>query len=96
VRNGTTYTYRSVTLTSYTGGEEGNNDVLSPFGPLKAGLTTWQRTDRDHQLTELLNSLEKQVEILTNRSLKVLNISLTGTTHLVTPTDIFYEGAGTE
>jgi hypothetical protein len=96
VRNGTTYTYRSVTLTSYTGGEEGNNDVLSPFGPLKAGLTTWQRTDRDHQLTELLNSLEKQVEILTNKSLKVLNISLTGTTHLVLPKNTSYEGAGTE
>jgi hypothetical protein len=77
--------YRSVTLTSYTSGESENKPVSSPFGPVRAGLTTTQRTNKVHQLTELLNYLEKQVEILENKSLKVLSTSLTDTTHLVEP-----------
>jgi hypothetical protein len=80
-----TYVYQSVTLTSYTNGEEGNKPVSSPFGPVRAGLTTMQRTDTDHQLTELLNYLEKQVETLESKSLKVLSTFLTGTQHLVKP-----------
>ena len=80
-----TYVYRSVTLTSYTNGESVSKPVLSPFGPVKAGLTTTQRTSKVHQLTELLNYLEKQVEILENKSLKVLSTFLTDTTHLVEP-----------
>jgi len=80
-----TYVYRSVTLTSYTSGESENKPVLSPFGPVRAGLTTTQRTNKVHQLSELLNYLEKQVEILENKSLKVLSTSLTDTTHLVEP-----------
>jgi hypothetical protein len=80
-----TYVYRSVTLTSYTSGESESKPVLSPFGPVRAGLTTTQRTNKVHQLSELLNYLEKQVEILENKSLKVLSTSLTDTTHLVEP-----------
>jgi hypothetical protein len=80
-----TYVYRSVTLTSYTSGESENKPVSSPFGPVRAGLTTTQRTNKVHQLSELLNYLEKQVEILENKSLKVLSTSLTDTTHLVEP-----------
>jgi hypothetical protein len=68
-----TYVYQSVTLTSYTSGGESNKPVSSPFGPVKAGLTTTQRTNTVHQLTELLNYLEKQVEILESKSLKVLS-----------------------
>jgi hypothetical protein len=80
-----TYVYRNVTLTSYTSGESESKPALSPFGPVRAGLTTTQRTNKVHQLTELLNYLEKQVEILENKSLKVLSTSLTDTTHLVEP-----------
>lgn len=36
--------------------------VPSPYGPVRAGLTTSQRTNRDLQLSELLNSLEREVE----------------------------------
>ena len=80
-----TYVYRSVTLTSYTTGEGENPSASSPFGPVKAGLITSQRTDKEVQLLELLNSLEKKVEILVSKSSKVLDISLAGTTHLVEP-----------
>lgn len=67
-----TYVYRSVTLTSYTGGENGSKPVLSPFGPVRAGLTT-RRTIPDLVLTELLSYLEKESSILENRLSVVLN-----------------------
>jgi hypothetical protein len=67
-----TYVYRSVTLTSYTGGGEGSKPVLSPFGPVKADMTT-KRTIPDLVLTELLSYLEKQSLILENKLSAVLN-----------------------
>ena len=80
-----TYVYRSVTLTSYTTGEGENKSASSPYGPVKAGLITSQRTDKEVQLLELLNSLERKVETLVSKSSKVLDISLRDTTHLVEP-----------
>lgn len=91
-----TYVYRSVTLTSYTNGESVSKPALSPFGPVRAGLTTTQRTNKVHQLSELLSYLEKQVEILENKSSKVLSISLTDTTHLVEPNDSTTDETGTK
>jgi hypothetical protein len=44
--------------------------ALSPYGPVKAGLTTSQIT-LDQQLTELLNCLENVVETLNYRSFTV-------------------------
>ena len=67
-----TYAYPSVTLTSYTGGGESSKPVLSPFGPVRVGMTT-KRTIPDLVLTELLSYLEKQSQILENRLLAVLN-----------------------
>lgn len=72
-----TYVYRSVTLTSYTNGESVSRNALSPFGPVRAGLTTTpvQGTGKAEslaQLTELLNYLEREVQILENKSSKVL------------------------
>ena len=67
-----TYTYPSVTLTSYTGGGESSKPVLSPFGPVKAGMTT-KRTIPDLVLSELLSYLEKQSQILENKLSAVLN-----------------------
>jgi hypothetical protein len=43
------------------------SNALSPFGPVKAGLTTWQTTN-DPVLTELLNSLEREVASLVSKS----------------------------
>ena len=42
----------------------------SPYGPVKAGLTTSQIT-QDQRLTELLNSLENEVENLNYKSFTV-------------------------
>jgi hypothetical protein len=67
-----TYAYPNVTLTSYTGGEKSSKPVLSPFGPVRAGMTT-KRTIPDLVLSELLSYLEKQSQILENRLSAVLN-----------------------
>jgi hypothetical protein len=53
------------------------SDVSSPYGPVKAGLTT-SRTTLNQQLTELLNSLENVVDNLNYKSFTVydtLNIA---------------------
>ena len=42
----------------------------SPYGPVRAGLTTSQIT-QDQRLTELLNSLESEVEKLKYKSFTV-------------------------
>ncbi len=67
-----TYVYQSVTLTSYTGGGESSKPVLSPFGPVRAGLTT-RRTIPDLVLTELLSYLEKESKILESKLSVALN-----------------------
>ena len=47
--------------------------ALSPYGPVRAGLTTLQRTDKDRQLTELLSSLENAVADLNSKSYTALD-----------------------
>ena len=53
-------------------GESGN--ALSPFGPVRAGLTTMQRTKEDQVLTELLSSLERKITEANIKSYEALNI----------------------
>ena len=67
-----TYVYRSVTLTSYTGGGEGSKPVLSSFGPVRAGMTI-KRTIPDLVLSELLSYLEKESKILESKLSVALN-----------------------
>ena len=57
---------------------EAKSNVCSPFGPVKAGLTTLQTTN-DQQLTELLNSLERKIAELVFKSFTVLDILEQGT-----------------
>ena len=69
----------------------------SPYGPVKAGLTTLQRTDRDQALTELLNSLESVVADLNSKSytaLDTLIIAIQGARVALSNTTT--EEAGTE
>ncbi len=46
------------------------SNALSPYGPVRAGLTTSQTT-QDQRLTELLNSLESEAEKLKYKSFTV-------------------------
>jgi len=70
------------TLRLVSGGKEESGSASSPFGPVRAGLITTQRTNEDQALTELLNSLERQIADLSIRSCEVLNIFLSDTKHL--------------
>ena len=49
----------------------GRERALSPFGPVRAGLTTSQRINKEVQLTELLSSLESAVATLISKSYTV-------------------------
>ena len=77
------------TLRLVLGGKEESGSALSPFGPVRAGLITTQRTNEDQVLTELLNSLERQIAELSIKSCEVLNIFLSDTKHLVRQTSSF-------
>lgn len=88
-----------VTLTLLSGGKGESESASSPFGPVKAGLTTLQdhsiaRASQDQQLSELLNTLERQVEILLLKSCEVLDTFLGDTTHLVGQTHFKNETTG--
>ena len=61
----------SVTITS-------KSNVSSPYGPVRAGLTTSQITN-DQQLTELLNCLERKVATLVSKSYTALDTLEAGT-----------------
>lgn len=73
-----TYEYQSVTLTSFTGGGQESKAASSPFGPVRAGLTTepdrlTQKAIPDLVLTALLNYLESESKILESKLLAVSN-----------------------
>ena len=63
-------------------GEEESGSALSPYGPMRAGLTISHRTQL-LVLSELLSSLESKVETLESRYLEVLNILTDVMAHLV-------------
>jgi hypothetical protein len=90
-RNYTTRSSQRVTLTLLSGGKGESEAASSPYGPVRAGLTSMPdlsivRGEQDQALTELLNTLEKQAEILRLRFCEVLDTFLGDTTHLVEPT----------
>jgi hypothetical protein len=69
----------------------------SPYGPVRAGLTTSQRTSRDQALTELLSSLENVVADLNSKSytaLDTLAIAIQGARVALSAT--ITEGVGTD
>jgi len=72
------------------------SDVLSPYGPVRAGLTTSQTTP-EAQLMELLNSLESVVDNLNFKSFTVydtLIIAMEGVRAALSDTPI--DEAGTD
>ena len=73
------------TLRLVSGGVGERASASSPFGPVRAGLITTQRTNKEVQLTELLNCLERKITEANIKSYEVLNTFLNDTTHLVEP-----------
>ena len=68
----------------------------SPYGPVRAGLTTLQRTEEDHQLTGLLNSLESTVATLNCKSSTVLDTLVIATEGARVALSKHTEDAGTD
>ena len=72
------------------------SDVSSPYGPVKAGLTTSQTTP-EARLTELLNSLENVVDNLNFKSFTVYDTLVIATENLrVALSNIATEEDGTD
>ena len=82
MRKTITRSSQRTTLRLVSTGEGESGSALSPFGPLKVGLITMQRTKEDQALTELLNSLEREIADLSIKSCEVLNTFLQDTKHL--------------
>ena len=80
---------QKTTLRLVSAGVEESGSASSPFGPVKAGLIISPRINKDQALTELLNSLERQIADLSIRSCEVLNMFLADTKHLVKHTSSF-------
>ena len=58
--------------------------AFSPFGPVRAGLTTSQITQHQ-QLSELLSCLERKIEILESKYLEDFATSNIGTEEVLVP-----------
>ena len=71
------------TLKLVGGGEIPNGLASSPFGPKRAGLTTSRPTNKEVQLSELLNDLEKEAQILESRFLEACVTFTIATNRLV-------------
>ena len=67
------------TLRLVGAGEGESGSALSPFGPVRAGLITTQRTKEDQALTELLNCLESKMLEANIKSLEVLDMLINDT-----------------
>jgi len=89
MRKTITRSSQRTTLRLVSTGEGESGSALSPFGPLKVGLITMQRTKEDQALTELLNSLEREIADLSIKSCEVLNTFLQDTKHLAEHTSSF-------
>ncbi len=70
---------QKTTLRLVGAGEGESGSALNPFGPVRAGLITMQRTKEDQALTELLNSLESKMLEANIKSLEVLDMLINDT-----------------
>ena len=80
---------QKTTLRLVSGGVGERASAYSPFGPVRAGLITTQRTNEVVQLTELLNYLERKIAEANIKSLEVLNTYLNDMEHPVRHTSSF-------
>ena len=77
------------TLRLVGAGEGESGSASNPFGPVRAGLITMQRTKEDQALTELLNCLESKMLEANIKSLEVLDMLINDTLPRVKPTSSF-------
>ena len=77
------------TLRLVGAGEGESGSASNPFGPVRAGLITTQRTKEDQALTELLNCLESKMLEANIKSLEVLDMLINDTLPRVKPTSSF-------
>jgi len=68
-------------------GEDESGSVFTTFGPVRAGLTTTHRTQQA-QLSELLSSLEREVESLHSRYCEAYVTLVSVTEHLARLTNL--------
>jgi hypothetical protein len=68
-------------------GEDESGPALSPYGPVKAGLTTTHRT-HDQALSELLSCLEREVESLNSKYCEAYVTLINVMEHLVRLTSL--------
>ena len=68
-------------------GEKESGPVLNPYGPVRAGLTTTHRT-QNQALSELLNSLEREVEDLNSKYCEAYVTLINVMEHLVRLTSL--------
>jgi hypothetical protein len=71
-------------------GEDESGSVFTTFGPVRAGLTTTHRTQQV-QLSELLNSLEREVESLHSKYCEAYVTLTSVMEHLVRLTGLLLE-----
>ena len=71
-------------------GEEENGSASTIFGPVKAGLTTSHKT-QSQALSELLNSLEREVESLHSKYCEAYVTLTSVMDHLVRLTGLLLE-----
>ena len=72
------------------------SNALSPYGPVRVGLTTLQTTN-DPVLTELLSSLEREVANLLSKSSTLCDMLSTATEEVsAVVSSIAIESAGTD
>ena len=64
-------------------GEEESGSASTFFGPVRAGLTTSQLTSKEAQLSELLSSLEREVENLRSKYCEAYVTLISVMEHLV-------------
>ena len=80
---------QKTTLRLVGAGEGESGSASNPFGPVRAGLITMQRTKEDQALTELLNCLESKMLEANIKSLEVLDMLINDTLPRVKPTSSF-------
>ena len=96
MKRSTIVTLRTSTLKQDSAIVQESKYVLMNYGPVRAGLTTLQRT-QDQQLSELLSCLESKIETLQSKYLEAFATSRSDTVIPLVPLyDFTIDTTGTD